>query len=567
MKRLGNNQSEMTPPDSTFQFTAQHRRRVLCLFPAYGWSFATFNYAFPLMGSVKAFMPPQGILLIAALAPARWEIRFIDENVRPATEEDLRWAEVVFTTGMHLQREQIQEVIVRAHRAGRLVVLGGPSASSAPEWYPEADIIHCGEVGDATRRLFELIDHASERLPRQLILRTVERVPMTELPMPAYHLINTRNYLLCTVQFSSGCPHSCDYCDIPALYGRRPRHKNPAQIIRELDFLAAAGTPSIYFVDDNFIGDPQATRELLERLVAWQDKWDGQVRLSCEATLRLAEYPDILAQMREAFFTNVFCGVETPESGALRAIKKTVNLQKPILDVIDALNGYGMEVAVGLIMGLDTDTEQTPLAIAEFIRASRAPIQAVNILYALPKTPLYERLQEAGRIVLDDHRDSNIQFLQPYEQVVANWRRVIAEAYEPKALYHRYATQAEKTYPHRRSPKHPLLQATPRNLRRAFSIFTRLVWRAGLRADYRTEFWSMFWSQLRQGRIENIFQIAMVAYHLINYARDCVAGRMHASNYAQQIRPQPSISKSRNRYFPKKVNQSTSQQHRVERLG
>lgn len=567
MKRVRNNQREMTPPDSTIQFTPQHTRRILCLFPKYAWSFATFNYAFPLMGSVKAFMPPQGILLIAALAPARWEIRFIDENVQPAMESDLCWADVVFTTGMHIQREQIQDVIVRAHRAGRSVVLGGPSASSAPEWYPDADIIHCGEAGDATRRLFELIDRAPERFPRQVILRTVERLPMTELPVPAYHLIDVHNYLLCTVQFSSGCPHTCDYCDIPVLYGHRPRHKNPSQVIRELDLLATAGTPSIYFVDDNFIGDPQATRELLEHLVAWQDKWDGQVRLSCEATLSLAEYPDILAQMRDAFFTNVFCGVETPESGALRAIKKTVNLKKPILDAIDTLNGYGIEVAVGLIMGFDTDTEQTPIAIADFIRASQAPVQAVNILYALPKTQLYERLQEAGRIVCDDHRDSNIQFLQPYEQVVANWRRVIAEAYEPKALYHRYATQAEKTYPHRRSPKHPLLQATPRNLRRAFSIFTRLVWRAGLQADYRTEFWSMFWSQLRQGRIENIFQIAMVAYHLINYARDCVAGRMHASNYAHQIRPQPSISKSRIRYFPKKVNQSISQQHRVERLG
>ena len=243
--------------------------------------------------------------------------------------------------------------------------------------------------------------------------------------------------------------------------------------------------------------------------------------------------------MRDAFFTNVFCGVETPEPGALRAIKKTVNLQKPILDVIDTLNGYGIEVAVGLIMGFDTDTEQTPQAIADFIRASQAPIQTVNILYALPKTPLFERLQAAGRIVCDDHRDSNIQFLQPYEQVVANWRRVIAEAYEPQALYHRYATQAEKTYPHRRRPRHPLRQATPRNLRRAFSILARLIWRAGLQADYRAEFWSMFWTQLRQGRIENIFQIAMVAYHLINYARDCVAGRMHASNYAHRIRPQP----------------------------
>lgn len=491
------------------------------------------------MASVKAFMPPQGILLIAALLPSRWEVRFIDENVRRATEEDLHWADAVFTSGMHMQRKQIQDIIVRVHQAGKSVVLGGPSASSAPEWYPDADIIHCGEAGDATYRMFELIDLAPERLPHQIVLHTVERQPMTELPMPAYHLINVLSYLLCTVQFSSGCPNNCDYCDIPALYGRRPRHKNPAQIIRELDYLAAAGTPSVYFVDDNFIGEPQATRELLKHLVPWQEKWDGQVRLSCEATLRLAEYPDILEQMRDAFFTNVFCGVETPETDALRAIKKTVNLEKPILDVIETINGYGIEVAVGLIMGFDTDTEQTPIAIADFIRASQAPIQTVNILYALPKTPLYERLKNAGRIVCDDHRDSNIEFLQPYEQLVANWRQVISAAYEPEALYRRYATQSKKTYPHRRKPKHPLLQATPRNLRRLFSILPRLIWRAGFCADYRSEFWSMFWTQLRQGRIENIFQIAMVAYHLINYSRDCIAGRMHASNYAQQIRSQP----------------------------
>ena len=241
------------------------------------------------MGSVKAFMPPQGILLIAALVPARWEVRFIDENVRAATEEDLRWADVVFTTGMHIQREQIHDVIVRAHRAGRPVVLGGPSASSAPEWYPEADIIHCGEAGDATRRLFELIDRAPERPSRQIILRTAERLPMDRVADA--RLSPDQRPQLPPV-------HGAVLQWLPP-YLRLLRHsrplrappppKNPAQIIRELDFLAAAGTPSIYFVDDNFIGDPQATRELLEPLVAWQDKWDGQVRLSCEATLRLAD--------------------------------------------------------------------------------------------------------------------------------------------------------------------------------------------------------------------------------------------------------------------------------------
>ena len=117
-----------TPPISTFQFAPRNTRRILCLFPEYAWSFATFNYAFQLMGQVKAFMPPQGILLVAAMVPAGWEVRFVDENVRPATEDDLRWADAVFTTGMHIQREQIKDIIDRAHRAGKPVALGGPSA-------------------------------------------------------------------------------------------------------------------------------------------------------------------------------------------------------------------------------------------------------------------------------------------------------------------------------------------------------------------------------------------------------------------------------------------------------
>ncbi len=507
------------------------------MFPVYAWSFGTFNYAFPLMGSVKAFMPPQGILLIAALAPSHWEIRFIDENIAPATPEDMAWADVVFTTGMHIQKDRILDIIDRAHDAGKPVALGGPSASSAPEWYPDADVIHSGEAGDATRKLFELVENGLQRLPQQLILRTVERLPMNEMPVPAYHLTTVSKYLLCSVQFSSGCPLTCEYCDIPALYGKKPRQKTPEQVIRELDQLAAAGAVSVYFVDDNFIGDPPAARELLKHLVAWQDKWDCQVRLACEATLSLAKFPDILEQMRDAYFTNVFCGIETPEPEALRAIRKPVNLQKPILEVIDILNSYGMEVAAGLIMGFDTDTEQTPQVISEFIRVSQIPIHTVNILYALPKTRLYDRMKAANRLVSGENRDSNIEFLQPYEKLVADWKGVIGAAFEPKALYERYATQARKTYPNRRAPKHPIRQATPRNLVRAVSIFARLVWQVGIKSDYRGEFWGMFWTQLRAGKIENIFQIAMVAHHLINYSRDCVSGRTQASNYTHRNRP------------------------------
>ena len=151
---------------STFRFTPKNTRRILCVFPKYAWSFGTFNYAFPLMGTVKAFMPPQGILLIAALLPESWEIRFIDENIQPATEDDMLWADAVFTTGMHIQREHIRDVIGRAHKAGRPAILGGPSASSAPEWYPEADIIHVGEAGDATFENFRTHRPQPGAIPR-----------------------------------------------------------------------------------------------------------------------------------------------------------------------------------------------------------------------------------------------------------------------------------------------------------------------------------------------------------------------------------------------------------------
>ena len=525
-----------------FPCASRSYRRILCVSPRYAWSFATFNYAFSLTSSVKAFMPPQGILLIAALVPASWEVRFVDENIRPVTDAELHWADVLFTSGMHIQRQQIHHLIERAHRAGKLAVLGGPSASGAPHWYPDADILHCGEAGDATRRLFERLDESTERPAGQIVLRTELRLPMNELPMPAYHLIDVRQYLLCSVQFSSGCPHSCEYCDIPSLYGRRPRHKTPAQVLRELDTLAAAGTPSVYFVDDNFVGEPTATRELLEELVRWQDKWDCQVRLSCEATLRLAQYPDLLARMRDAFFTNVFFGVETPEPEGLERINKTMNLRRPILDALDTFQRYGLEPALGLIMGLDSDTAKTPQVLLDFIRAAQAPICALNILYALPGTPLYQRLEKQGRLVELPGRDSNIEFLQPYEQVVESWRWVIERAYEPAALYERYATQAVKTYPHRRQPRQPWRQLTPGNVRRAAGILGRLLWREGVGADYRLQFWSMAWTELRRGCFENIFQIAMVACHLIRYGRDCVAGRTHASNYTfRRIEPDPAL--------------------------
>lgn len=517
-------------------FCPANVRRILCVFPAYSKAFGTFGHAFPLMGPVKAFMPPQGILLIAALVPREWQVQFVDENIRPVMENELAWADAVLVSGMHIQRRQILDLARRAHLAGKVIALGGPSVSAAPEDYPEIDLLHCGEVGDGTLDLFRRLDDTAARPEQQILYRTVDRLPMTQFPTPTYRLIDVRQYLLGCVQYSSGCPFTCEFCDIPALYGRNPRLKSPQQILTELDELADGGTPSIYFVDDNFIGNPRAALDLLPHLVEWQRRRDYTVRLSCELTLNVAEYPEILRLMREAFMTNVFCGVETVEPDALRAMSKKQNLRTPILQSVDTINSYGIEVAAGIILGLDTDTPETPDAILEFIEAAQIPIVTPNLLVALPHTPLYERLQKATRLNSGEGRDSNIEYLEPYETVVANWKRVIREVYEPRKIYARYATQAKKTYLHRKRPVRPLDQLTWANVRRAVEVFSRIAWQVGICSDYRREFWRMTWRELHQGNVESVFQIAMVGHHLITFGRECLTRDVQVSAYSARRR-------------------------------
>lgn len=514
-------------------FSPDNQRRILLVFPRYAHSFGTFNHAFELVG-VKAFMPPQGILLIASLLPKNWQCRFIDENIAPASPEDFAWADAVFISGMHIQRAAINDIARRAGRAGKITALGGPSVSGAPEWYPDVNLLHCGEAGDGTLRLLEHLDETVAPPSKQIRFQTTERLNLSDFPSPAYHLLNLRQYLMGSLQFSSGCPFLCEFCDIPGLYGRNPRLKTPQQIIGELDQLIDGGVDSAYFVDDNFIGNPKAALELLPHIVDWQQRRGYRMRLSCEATLNISTHTQILELMNKAFFRTVFCGIETPEPTALRAMRKTQNLRSPILDSVAALNRHGLEVASGIIMGLDTDTPETPQAIIDFAQESGVPIMTVNLLYALPKTPLHERMKKAGRLISVEGRDSNIDFLEPYETVVARWRRVIGEIYSPEKLFARFEAQAARTYPNRFKPEHAWRQLTPARLRQVLQILTRIIWRVGIRSHYRHHYWKFVRARLRQGDIESILHIGIVAHHLITYAEACTQGKMQSSNYSSR---------------------------------
>src|SRR5436190_10225754 len=151
------------------RYLSTRRRRVLCVSPRYAPSFGTFQYAYPFFGGrVRAFMPPQGLLVVASYLPETWDVRFVDENADAASDADFQWADAVLVSGMHVQRAFINDIVARAHRHGRVVVLGGPSVSSCPEYYPEADLLHVGELGDATDRIIEYLDTHRGRPRRPL---------------------------------------------------------------------------------------------------------------------------------------------------------------------------------------------------------------------------------------------------------------------------------------------------------------------------------------------------------------------------------------------------------------
>jgi hopanoid C-2 methylase len=504
-------------------------RRILCVFPRYTPSFGTFQHAYRLMRGVKAFMPPQGLLLIAAYMPAHWQVRIVDENIAPAIESDFAWADAVMISGMHIQAPQIRDIHRRAKAAGKVTALGGPSVSAAPEMYPEIDYLHLGELGEGTDQLIAQIDASVAPPLAQVRFENKERLPLSDFPIPAYNLIPLKSYLMCTLQFSSGCPYQCEFCDIPGLYGRQPRLKTPQQITVELDAMCSQkGHPtSVYFVDDNFIGNRKAARDMLPYLIQWQKEHDYPMLFACEATLNIAKQTEILTLMREAQFLGMFVGIETPEAEALEAMRKQQNNAVPMLQSIKTLNDYGIEVTSGIILGLDTDSDDTESRLKDFIELSQIPM-----LQALPKTPLWDRLEKVGRLVIDDTRESNVDFLRPYDEVVASWRRSIAYANDPERLFARFQHQVDATFANRIAPpaKGKLTWA---NLSGAAVMAFRIVFYLGILADYRRPFWRAIRHALRRGKIEAVFGISFVAYHLIEFTREALRGQQNASFYSQ----------------------------------
>jgi radical SAM superfamily enzyme YgiQ (UPF0313 family) len=369
--------------------------RLLLVNPALPESFWSFRWALEeVLGGKRSLNPPLGLATLAALCPPHWEVTIVDENVEPLPAAP--HAELIGIGGMGVQAPRQKELIRRYREAGYRVVAGGSYASLCPEEYLDlADHVIAGESEYVWPRFCADV----ERNIFNRLYRETGNVRLEDSPTPRFDLLKLERYATATIQLSRGCPFNCDFCDIIVMFGRKPRYKAVAAIERELDALRGLGARKVFFVDDNFIGNKPKAKETLRFLAGYQARHGRAMRFGTEASLNLADDPELLELFRAAGFEWAFLGLETPDPETLRAAAKTQNTGGDMLAAVRRIYAAGVDILAGFIVGFDRDTPKSFEVQKRFIERSGIMVAMVGLLTALPKTPLFERLKREGRLI------------------------------------------------------------------------------------------------------------------------------------------------------------------------
>jgi radical SAM superfamily enzyme YgiQ (UPF0313 family) len=415
--------------------------KALLIYPEFPDTFWSFKHALKFVRR-RASLPPLGLLTVAAMLPEAWSKRLVDVNVRKLREEDIAWADVVLVSAMTAQRDSARALIARCHAAGKTIVAGGPLFTAEHAQFPEVNHFVLNEA-EVTLVPF-LRDF--EAGTAQRIYSSVEFPDLRLTPAPRWELADMNRYHSMSIQFSRGCPYDCEFCNITALFGRRPRTKTPAQVVSELDALYGLGWRGpIFFVDDNLIGNKRdLKRGLLPALIAWQ-RGKRRVSFYTEASINLADDPALMRSMVEAGFDSVFIGIETPDEAGLSECNKRQNRGRDMVANVKAIQRAGLQVQGGFIIGFDSDTPSIFQRQIEFIQQSGIVTAMVGLLNAAPNTRLYERLKREDRLLGEmtgDNVDGTTNFIprMNLDTLREGYKNLLCHLYSPGSYYRRIRT-------------------------------------------------------------------------------------------------------------------------------
>ncbi len=474
---------------------------------------------------------PLGLITVAAMLPPDWEVRLSDLNAEELDGRDVEWADMVFLGGMIAQQPDHLHLIDYFKSLGKIVVVGGPDATSSPHLYDKADYLVLGEA-EVTMPSF-LADFAKGKA-RHFYETGGLKATMADSLTPRFDLLKFDNYLHVGIQWNRGCPFMCEFCDIIELFGRVPRGKSAGQVLGELQSLYDLGYRGhIDIVDDNFIGNKKEVKKLLPLLIQWLREHDWPFEFSTEASMNLSDDVELMDLMQEAGFNWLFVGIENPDEETLKATQKRQNTHRSIAESIHKIMRHGMIVNAGYIMGFDCEKGDVAQAILDNIEATAVPVNMVGLLFALPHTQLTRRLRKEGRLDEDYEvppdktacqcvAGLNFATLRPRFNILKDFQRVVEETLRPEKYFGRVLRLALMQDCSRKRLKIPLKH----HLRDLRSLY-RLTLKMGLAQETRFQYWKVLATCLfRNPRaLRNAISLMALYLHFGPF-RDFVLGRL-----------------------------------------
>jgi radical SAM superfamily enzyme YgiQ (UPF0313 family) len=458
--------------------------KILLVYPEFPDTFWSFKHALRFVHK-RASSPPLGLLTVAAMLPAEWDKRLVDLNVTRLAQKDLEWADYVFVSAMVVQRDSAYKVIARCKKAGVKVVAGGPLFTLEYEHFSDVDHFVLNEA-ELTLPPF-LAD--LERGCAQRVYATTEFPDIRQTPIPLWTLADRKRYAIMNIQFSRGCPFSCDFCNITTLLGRRPRTKTAAQVIAELDSLYALGwRGGVFFVDDNLIGNKKELKtEILPALIEWRRGKTG-LPFNTEVSINLADDDELMRLMVDAGFDTVFIGIETPSEDGLTECSKGQNKNRDLVESVKRIQRAGLQVQGGFIVGFDSDTPSIFQQQIDFIQQSGIVTAMVGLLQAPYGTRLYERLKGEGRLLNElsgDNADGSTNIIprMNLDALREGYQAIMNTIYAPEHYYARVRTF--------------LKEYKPPKIRNPFGVqyllaLPRSIYHLGIKGRERVYYWRLF---------------------------------------------------------------------------
>jgi radical SAM superfamily enzyme YgiQ (UPF0313 family) len=391
---------------------------------------------------------------------------------------------------------------------GLPIIAGGPLFTAEPDQFGEVDHL---VLDEAELTLPSFLKDLKNGCPQKMY-RAPGFCDLHQTPIPSWDLIQVQKYAALSIQFSRGCPYNCDFCNVTALFGHQPRLKTPQQVIAELDCIYDSGwRSSIFFVDDNFIGNKRYLKNhLLPALIEWRKDKKGCVFFT-EASINLADDTKLLDMMVTAGFDSVFVGIESPDEASLTECHKDQNKNRNLLESVERIHHSGLQVMGGFIVGFDNDMPSIFQRQIDFIQKSGIATAMVGILQAIPGTRLFNRLQKESRVLekfTGDNVDgtTNIIPRMGMEKLLDGYQSIMKQIYAPKNYYKRVRTLL-------RELKEPEIYQ-PLNIQRFLSIF-RSAFRLGVLGKERFQYWQlMLWTLIRKPRLIPVaITLSIYGYH------------------------------------------------------